>query len=366
MNVVSRSRLTTSAVVVIVTLGVGAPVWEAQAAPRPTIRSAVSRVGATVLPGLPGASGATKARAINGAGTVVGSATNAGGVVHAVVWRGTTITDLDRRGKEPSAALAVNGSGQIVGTTGMSFHNSATLWQGGRTYLLPAPPDPSPADFIYGCAATSINDAGLIGGYCDVDVNTSVVGLPVIWRDKSPIVAWSRGAVLSVNDRGHLAGWFEHGYNGEGLRAVLSDDSGLHELPALGGSLDGDQAFAVNRRDLVVGQSDGRPVAWRHGMVHGLRAPSGSGAAFGVNTWGTIVGTEGVTARPVMWKSGVLLPLSRSGGAAAAVNDRGLVAGWVVRGDGTTGAIRWRVTGTSGARRSMSRPVQRSVTFTRR
>lgn len=338
----------TGTLAVALSLGLCLPMSGAAAAPTTSAdRSATIGVTTTALPGLPGASGPTNAYAINKAGTVVGSATTAAGAMHAVVWRGTAITDLGRSGETSSAAFGVNDLGHIVGMTGNRFDNRAVLWQGGRRYVLPAPPDPSPSDYIYGCAATSINNAGLIGGFCDVDINSSVVGLPVIWRDRSPHVPWSRGQVFSVNDSGHLAGWYEHGYNGEGLRAVLKVGSRTRELPTLipGSAGNGDQAFSLNRNDLVVGQSAGRPVRWRDGQVQALPAPSGVGAARAVNAWGTVVGVEGLPARPVMWKSGVLIPLGTVGGAAASVNDRGFVAGWIVRDDGTTGAVRWRVTG---------------------
>jgi probable HAF family extracellular repeat protein len=300
--------------------------------PRPA-----SGVDTAALPGL--AAGSAKAYSINTIGTVVGSATSAAGVEHAVVWHGRRITDLTPGATTTSVALDVNDSGQIVGRGG-PFGANAVLWQNGRTIVLPRPPDQN-SYFVFQCTATSINYLGFIGGFCFLDVNSSVIGLPVVWRHRVPQPVWDAGQVLAVNDLGHLAGRHELTYDGDAFRAALKDASGYHELPPFSAG-DQEQANAINNSDVVVGQAEGRPVLWRDGKVRALAA---SGAAYGVNRWGAIVGTAGASSRPTAWRQGRVTTLASRSGAARAINDLGHAVGWVTQADGSTVAVRWTIRG---------------------
>lgn len=306
---------------------------------------AALRVHTTRLPGLPGAHGSTEAHAVNAAGVVAGAATTAGGALHAVVWVRGAVLDLDRgRAVSADTARGINSAGDVVGEDQSlgRFHARAVLWRDGRRTVLPAPPPP-PSDFLYGCFASAVDDAGLVGGYCEVDINSSVNSMPVLWRDGVPSVPWSWGRVSAIGSAGRLAGRYEPGFDGDVLQAVLDSGSGFRVLPPLVAGSTQDQALGVNGQDVAVGESGGRPVRWSGGSAVALPAPSGTGVAYGINRWGTAVGAEGLVPRPVAWKQGALVPLAAARGAAVAVGDRGTAVGWTETAAGVRTAVRWQL-----------------------
>ncbi len=314
---------------------------------RPAAAGAAVPVQTLRLPGLPGADGPTLAYALNGAGTIAGAATTADGALHAVTWVHGAVVDLDRgRPVRADVARGINSRGQVVGEDRALgyFHTRALLWQGGRRVVLPLP-TPPPGDFLYGCFALTVDDSGLIGGYCDVDINSSVNSMPVLWRDGAATVPWTWGRVNAVGRAGHLAGRFEPGYDGEVLQAVVDTGAGRTVLAPLVAGTQQDQAFALSPRDVVAGQSAGQPVTWTRAQVAGLPTPSGAGAAYGINRWGTVVGVEGTPSRPVAWKQRTLTALGPLRGAAVAVGDTGDVVGWATAASGRTTAIRWHLGG---------------------
>ena len=312
--------------------------------PSPAPAASVA-VRTTLLPGLPGATGSAQATGINREGTTVGWATAANGVVHAVVWRGTRITDLGQRHPEDrSSAAAVNDQGLVVGTSA----GQAALWQSGRRHLLPQPPDPVDG-FVFSCAATSVDRTGRIGGYCNVDVNSSVVSMAVRWVDRRPVRAWYPGTIFGLSPSGAVrVGMVDVEFDGD-TYAYLRDPQGQRRLPELvPGSADS-RALGANDAGLVVGQSAGHAVVWRHGEVRPLAVtlPGGTGTATAVNRWGNVVGAQHGPdyTFATMWKNGVPF---RLGGfsRATALNDVGQVAGWITEDRATTTAVRWTVTGT--------------------
>ena len=300
------------------------------------------RVETLRLPGLPGSTGHTEAHAVNNAGTIAGAATTATGVQHAALWVKGKIVDLDAgRTDVTDTAFGVNSSGQAVGQDDTAGY-APLLWRDGRRIVLRSPAS-SGAHQVSNCTALTIDDAGVIGGYCFVEENGTVSSIPVLWRDEVPSRPWRYGRVNAIGAAGHLAGFLGVGDNDQVLRATLDVGSGPVTLPTLGGEQD--IAFDVNATDVVVGMSNGRPVVWRGGSVRALPARSGGGAAYGINRWGTVAGAAGGTLRPVVWKNGLLIPMGPSSGSATDINDRGDVVGWSTGTD--TGAprtaIRWHL-----------------------
>lgn len=338
-----RSRTPALAAVVAALLAAAAPAAAAQTTARTSTTVQTLR-----LPGLPGSTGSTEAYAVNASGTVAGAATTAGGDWHAVMWVDRTLVDLDRgRAVHDDAAYGVNASGAVVGAQDVRtghYHARAVLWQGGRRVVLPVPEPPS-GDRLYGCFALDVDDDGLIGGYCEVDVNGSVNGIPVLWRGQVAEVPWAWGHVAAVGAAGHLAGRYEPGFDADTLQAVVQtgQPTGSYEvLPSLvpGEALQ-DQAFDLDAADVVVGQSAGRPVRWTGSRVVALPTSSGGGAAYGINRWGTVAGVDG--SGPVAWRKGQRVALSTGAGTAQDVDDRGDVVGWRTGAGGVTTAVRWHL-----------------------
>lgn len=294
------------------------------------------------LPGLPGSTGPTEAHAVNNAGTVAGAATTASGVQHAVLWVKGKIVDLDPGREHVSdTAYGVNSSGQAVGQeAGEFFVKNALLWRDGRRIVLRQLDSPDNGQ-VFSCTARTIDDVGVIGGHCYLEENSTVSSIPVLWRGAVPSRPWPYGQVNALGAAGHLAGYLGVGDNDGVLRAALDVGSGPEPLPGLGGHTD--IAFDVNATDVVAGVSERRPVVWRGGAVRALPTPSGTGAAYGINRWGTVAGVEGAIPRPVAWKKGLLTPLGPARGSAAAINDRGDVVGWSSDASGRRTGIRWHL-----------------------
>ena len=195
----------------------------------------------------------TNARAlgINGSGVAVGQSSpgaTGGDGARAVVWNGTTATNLGTLGGLQSLAQGINDAGQIVGWSFLSDGSlRATLWQNGTIVNLG-----SGANFSY---ATAINNKGQVVGASTGPVNP---------------------------------------------RAYLWDQGTMTNLGAIGG---GDSvAFGINDQGIVVGQYDlltggTRGFVWYLGEFLDLTQlldPSSAGwtveTARGINEAGQIAG----------------------------------------------------------------------------
>src|SRR5471032_888517 len=113
----------------------------------------------------------TGATAINNAGQISGTSDTSDGYSHAVVWSGTSVTDLGSAGRS-SQAYAINSLGQVAGVAQDSSGNFlAAKWTGGQATLLPT--------LGVGIAqAQGINNAGTVVGYA---VATNQVQQATIW-----------------------------------------------------------------------------------------------------------------------------------------------------------------------------------------
>jgi probable HAF family extracellular repeat protein len=104
---------------------------------------------------------------LNNNGQVVGSYSPANvNLEHAALWSGGTATDLSSLGGDLSDAFAVNDSGQIVGHSNLTGSNAnlhATLWEGTTIFDLNNLLDPSGAGWLL-TDALGINDQGQIVG----------------------------------------------------------------------------------------------------------------------------------------------------------------------------------------------------------
>ena len=167
----------------------------------------------TALPSLRG-QGENVAYAINDSGTIVGLSESADFTgEHAVLWRGSTITDLGTLGGNYSQAIGINNAGQIVGIAAAVTNGpfQAFLYQDGKMTALGALPGGTVADSV----ASGIDSAGLIvgmtgpaggrteatiwNGTTATDLNTLVVGeLPTNYYLTDAIAISPNGNILAA------------------------------------------------------------------------------------------------------------------------------------------------------------------------
>lgn len=172
-----------------------------------TMFAATSPVGAATYTftdlGTLGGGATSYAKGINSAGQVVGFSDAGDGAFHAVVWNGTTATDLGRG----SRGYAINDAGQVVGdgNTVIGITNlHATRWNG-----------------------TTATDLGTLGG--------------------------SFSEALAINSAGQVAGSSTLTGDVGGLRAIRWNGTTATSLGTLGGSYS--SAFGINGAGQVVGYS---------------------------------------------------------------------------------------------------------------
>ncbi|BEL05960.1 hypothetical protein Q0Z83_041510 [Actinoplanes sichuanensis] len=200
-------------------------------------------------------------------------------------------------------------------------------------------------------------------------------GVPLALNDHGAVVGWSNtaGGALHpflwqhgrMTDLGTLdrveGGWgMATDINRNGVAVGQSDRGGVRhavrwqggkitDLGTLGGV--SASAAAVNDHGVIVGgrtMPDGvlRAFLWRDGRLTDLDVPGGGDVVVtDINNSDQVVGFAMPTDRPAfafLWQRGTVtvLPTSRYGGQARAINDRGVVVGKVFGAEGGL-AVRW-------------------------
>ncbi len=213
------------------------------------------------LPALP-AEQTSVAHGIDDDGLVVGSSRSAAtGRRRAAVWSGTDVWSLADLGGGSSEALAVAGTGLVVGVSSTAEGGTrAVCWEDGRP-----------------------RDLGTLGG--------------------------ARSAARAVNAQGQIAGWST---TADGhVHAVLWTDGRPQDLGTLGGARS--EACGLSDRGQVVGWStrpgseEKRAFSWSEGRMTDLGILRGTNSvARGVNEHGWVVGraSTGAGALSIPLRSG--------------------------------------------------------------
>jgi probable HAF family extracellular repeat protein len=292
--------------------------------------------------------GSTAALGINRSGQIVGSS---GG--RAFYWQAGVMTDIGS-----GAATDINDVGQIVGT--MPFESDlsrAFLWQNGARQVLGLP-----HGYDDECWASRVNLKSQVVGTCDQsDIDASPSQTPTLWLNglSSDLgsLGGGAGSASDINDNGQVVGSSYLSADdqcecdfGE-QHAFLREPNGtMRDLGTLGGTRS--WATAVNAWSQVVGWSYTIPFSsarhaflWEGGRLRDLGI---EGYASDINDNGQVVGyinilgQAGYTA--FVWYNGVTTALgSLDGGPARAhaINAGGQVVGESSRADGSSHAVRW-------------------------
>jgi probable HAF family extracellular repeat protein len=146
---------------------------------------------------------ASRALAINTAGTVVGHAQRADGAERAVRWRNGVIQDLGTLGGSQAAALGINDAGVIVGRSEVKTGNYRPfVWRNGAMRSLPT---------LKGgfAQANAINSAGVIVGESNL---TPAIQHAVMWKDGKIIdlgtLKGDRVSIaMDIDDSGRITGF---------------------------------------------------------------------------------------------------------------------------------------------------------------
>ena len=341
----SRFRLSRIAALAALTVGAGVPAATVAAAPA---TASTTTYTITDLGSLGG--GVTRALAINSSGQVTGDSVSSQVIqvpcppqkygqpkkcfTHpddAFVWSNGTMTDLGTLGGNFSQGVAINGSGEVVGSSApkSAGFDGAFLSNGHGMHQLSAPA------FAYG-----INDSGQVAGQCRdtqllqsypcvVGSNGAITALP----ESNPnieclyintISPANLPAAVAINNNGQVLG--NCFYSALGLAIVWTNDTPT-VLPTLGGV--SSSGTAINNNGQVVGTSQTSTGAedgflWSNGTMTDL-GPNFSPAA--VNDSGVIVGGQFVYSNGTLQNLNTLIPAG-SGyqiQSATGINDNGQI-----------------------------------------
>lgn len=194
--------------------------------------------------------GSATAYAINNLEQVVGSAYTTDQALHAVLWNGTTATDLGALlGRGDSLAVAINDSGQIAG---YSYNNPdyggfrAVRWNG--TTVI----DLGTAGLDHSLAH-GINNAGQVVGVAYNEANT--VAKAMLWNGTAAIELDAQGGdawAYAINDAGQVVGVSACKGCDTEYYATIWDGNTMTKLDSLGVS---SRALAINDSGHVVGNA---------------------------------------------------------------------------------------------------------------
>lgn len=250
-----------------------------------------------------------------------------------------------------SDLFAVNRFGYAVGTAVMEDRLGAYLYSPDSTITALGSLGSSSNAF-------SINDMGTVVG---VTGSRPFIRTPSDGMRYLPTPNDANGQARSINSKGTIVGSYE--LSGSS-RAALWQDKQLIDLGTLGFM---SIAYSINDLDQVVGYSrircsslsvSAHAFFWRDGVMHDLGLPEGTNYshAYDINNKEQIVGVAVLGRecnspalagmRAYLWENGKATNIhtltTKSGSAALAINDQGVVVGSLHNGNLDAGIFYWQ------------------------
>jgi len=244
-----------------------------------------------------------------------------------------TVTDLGTLGGNSTVAQAINGTGQVTGSSNLSSSAShAFLYTGGK-----------------------ITDIGSLGGNSALGLGINAIGQVVGYSTLAdgsyrgflysngtmtalPTLANNYGTAYGINNSGQIIG---KSLTASGVPAgVLIQNGSVTDIGNLGG-VDGTYANGINNLGQIVGLSYNRQgnflaFMWQNGSMSSIGTLGGQWSqAYGINDSGQITGAaylKGNTGPHVfLFSNGKMTDLDPRSGAVqswgASINSAGVIAG---------------------------------------
>lgn len=256
---------------------------------------------------------------LNNLGQVVGRIDAGGGVRHAFLHNGSTLSDLGALASGSSGAYGINDSGVVVGSYDEGAASRVFVYSGGILSTL-ALPD--------GSHARGINDAGTIVGTAMLPDGTGDSASRAFIYDNGvftnlgllPANLDEASYGSAINNAGKVVGMGQGGGPNRPSYPFLYADGVMQNLGNFGGIFS--NAASINDHDQIVGQAGApfdpvtgnlypsRAFLYEDGVMHDLGdlSPGGSSLAYDINNLGEIVGLA-VTAtgiRPFLYVHGAM------------------------------------------------------------
>lgn len=303
---------------------------------------------------LPGGTTAS-ARAINSAGQVVGTATDASFAINRVLWNASGsvlgLPTVAYGGSGAMEPMSLNDLGELVGIHRISAsQRQGDYWAGAQYSAIALMPLAGGSPYLTTARAISAN--GMIAGSSP---NSSGVMMAALWnRAGAPTSLQIAGEGFGINKWGHVVG-----VTGDLVtRGFLWRDGSKLELVSLSGSGSSARAVAVSDTGYIAGSSDNGTIAvrWKYsidgsGSVTAQALPLPGDLAqprpAAVNDAGDVVGTANSSfgrPRAILWRGGEAIPLAAFDSRAYGINNAGQIVGeGDVDGDGLNEALLWTV-----------------------